>query len=473
MTPNRRAAWSRSLRFRLLAATLAALAVALVLAGIVLAGLFREHVLRQFELALTAQLDQVTARLEFDADGRPQLDSATLSDPRWSRPYSGLYWQLDEGLSTLRQGVLRSRSLWDDTLVLPHDVLSQGAVHVHEVTGPEGRGLLAVERTVIQNTEAPADAGSRWRLVVAGDLQETAGAVNRFNGVLMASLSALLILLCAAALTQVAVGLAPLRALQRGVTAVHEGRTARLEGPYPAEVQPLIDHFNDVLDRNTEVVLRARTQAGNLAHAIKTPLAALSQAASVASGQGAAAAELAGVVEEQVNVARRHVDWHLARARAAAAQGLPGAHVALPPVIDGLLRVMSRVHAGRNLRLLREPEDAGLAFAGEVQDLQEILGNLLDNACKWARHEVRIASSMIPGEGRRRLHIVIDDDGPGIDADRRETVMARGARLDESVPGSGLGLAIVQELVGLYGGSVTLGEASSGGLRVGLELPAA
>ncbi len=458
---------------------MAALAVALVLAGIVLAGLFREHVVRQFELTLTAQLDQVTARLEFDAEGRPQLDPATLSDPRWSRPYSGLYWQLDEGRSALRQGVLRSRSLWDDTLLLPHDVLRQGAVHVHELTGPEGRQLLAVERTVIRKAEAPADEASRWRLIVAADLHETAEAVARFNGVLTASLLALLILLCAAALAQVAVGLAPLRALKRGLAAVHEGRSARLEGQYPEEVQPLIDHFNDVLDRNTEVVARARTQAGNLAHAIKTPLAALSQAASVASAQGAAAAELASVVDEQVNVARRHVDWHLARARAAASQGLPGAHVALPPVIDGLLRVMARVHAGRNLRFVREPEEAGpagladLSFAGEVQDLQEILGNLLDNACKWARHEVRVAITLLTSDGSRRLHIVIDDDGPGIDVDRRETVMARGARLDESVPGSGLGLAIVQELVGLYGGSVTLGEAPSGGLRVGLELPAA
>ena len=462
--------WTRSLRFRLLAATLAALAMALVLAGLLLSSLFRDHVMRQFSQSLTAQLDQITARLEFDAAGQPQIDPQTLSDPRWSRPYSGLYWQVDAAGAAgavQQRGVLRSRSLWDATLSLPRDVLADGVVHVHEADGPDGARLLLVERTVTRD-----DARSTpWRLIVAADLRDTVAAVGRFNGVLATSLAALLALLSAAALAQVAIGLAPLRALQRTLATVHAGMATRLVGSFPSEVQPLVDDFNGVLDRNAEVVSRARTQAGNLAHAIKTPLAAMSQAAAVALQRPETGGELAALVEDQVDIARRHVDWHLARARAAAAQGVPGARVALQPVVSGLLRVLERVHAERGLALHCAPLAPDLAFAGEVQDLQEVLGNLLDNACKWARHEVRVSATATASASGGRLRIVIEDDGPGIAADRRDAVMARGARLDESVPGSGLGLAIVNELVGLYGGSLQLAAAPSGGLRIEVELP--
>jgi len=463
--------WTRSLRFRLLAATLTALAVALVLAGLLLSSLFRDHVMRQFSQSLTAQLDQITARLEFDAAGQPQIDPQALSDPRWSRPYSGLYWQVDGAGQVQQRGALRSRSLWDAALSLPNDVLADGVVHVHEGTGPDGAALLLVERTVKRDGGGGVAVGTPWRLTVAADVRETVAAVERFNGVLAASLATLFVLLCAAALAQIAIGLAPLHALQRTLAGVRAGTSPKLDGRFPSEVQPLVDDFNAVLDRNAEIVARARTQAGNLAHAIKTPLAAMSQASAVALQRPETGAELAALVEEQVGVARRHVDWHLARARAAAAQGVPGARVPLQPVIHGLMRVLERVHAERGIVLRCLPMAPDLAFAGEVQDLQEVLGNLLDNACKWARQEVQVSAASLGSGPGSRLQVVIDDDGPGIEADRRKSVMARGTRLDESVPGSGLGLAIVNELVGLYGGSVRLQAAPTGGLRVEVELP--
>ena len=317
---------------------------------------------------------------------------------------------------------------------------------------------------------ATAPSGACWWPLTCS---ETEAAVRRFNGVLAASLAGLLLLLCAAAVAQVAVGLAPLRALQRTLAGVRQGRSQRLDGQFPAELQPLIDDFNAVLERNAQVVARARTQAGNLAHAIKTPLAAMAQAAATAATRPGETTELAALVQEQTAVARRHVDWHLARSRAAAAHGLPGARVALAPVLAGLLRVMERVHAARGLRLVCEPVDPRFAFAGELQDLQEMLGNLLDNACQWARSEVRLGASLLAQPQGQRLSITIDDDGPGIDAARRDAVMARGVRLDESLPGSGLGLAIVHELAGLYGGRLTLGASDIGGLRVELALPGA
>ncbi|MBL8346545.1 MAG: sensor histidine kinase [Rubrivivax sp.] len=513
MSTVRSPAWRRSLRWRLLAATVVALLVALVLAGVLLAGLFRDHVQRQAVLTLTAQLDQVTARLEFDADGRPEIDATTLSDPRWSRPRSGLYWQIDEegaaggaGPGPVpRRGVLRSRSLWDATLGLPVDALADGAVDVHEVAGPQGEPLLVVERSVRRE----AGSAPRWRLIVAAEQGETRAAMQRFNGVLAASLAALLALLGAATWAQLAVGLAPLRTLQRAVAAVHDGRALRLEGVLPAEVQPLVDDFNAVLARNAEVVARARTQAGNLAHALKTPLAAMRQAATAAARDRAAAADLPGLVREQVDRGQRHVEWHLARSRAAAAQGLPGARVAVAPLLAGLVRVMEKVPAGRGLVLVVLPADAACRFAGEAEDLQEIVGNVLDNACKWARREVRVAvwtgiadeapheaggdtaqdaahdaahdtESETAGEtdpeaahGGPRLVIRIDDDGPGIAAEDRAAVLTRGTRLDESTPGTGLGLSIAAELVALYGGALDLHDAPQAGLRVLIRLPAA
>ncbi len=451
-----------SLRFRLLAATVVALGVALVLAGFLLAGLFRDHVMNQFELALTAQLDQLTARLELDATGQPQIDAQRLSDPRWQRPYSGLYWQLDRFSpdGQTRQAALRSRSLWDQSLALEADALADGQRHVHVGQGPQGQALLLVERTV-RIGEAP-DAG--WRLAVASDLAPTALAVRGFNRSLALSLAGLGLLLLLAALAQVTVGLAPLKALQRALNQVRDGHEPQLQGAFPDELQPLVQDFNTVLDRNAQTTERARTQAGNLAHALKTPLAVLAQAASDASARDA----LPTRVAEQVAVMQRQLNWQLARARAAATLGLPGQRTAVGPVLQGLLRVMGKVHAARDLHWHAPPPEDDALFAGEAQDLQDMLGNLLDNAGRWATSEVAVAAQRTGN----RLLITIDDNGPGIAPERRSAALTRGTRLDESAPGSGLGLHIVAELAGLYGGTLALDDSALGGLRVQLTLPA-
>ncbi|PJI98005.1 signal transduction histidine kinase [Acidovorax sp. 69] len=461
--------WLRSLRFRLLAVTLAGVAVAMVLAGVVLSGFFREHVQRQFEAALMLQLDQVTARLDFDALGQPVIAAQALSDPRWLTPYSGLYWQVDamapDGQGRL--GVLRSRSLWDASLALQVDALADGAVHAHEVAGPQGAPLLVLERTV---RAAGADA-ARWRLIVAADLQGTQAAIAQFTRVLSLSLAVLLALLAAAAWAQVAVGLKPLKALQRGLQDVRQARATQISGAFPDEVQPLVDDFNAVLGRNADVVERARTQAGNLAHALKTPLTVLEQAACAQAGRDGVT-ELATLVREQVQVARRHIDWHLARSRVAASAHLPGQRTPLEPVVAGLVRVMNKVHAGRGVDITLALPEAPLLFAGESQDLQEMLGNLLDNACKWARTTVRLQAQAHEASGQPgQIWIKVEDDGPGIGATQRAHAVERGVRLDESVPGSGLGLAIVQDLAVLYGGRLELEPADLGGLRVVLVLP--
>ncbi len=481
-----------SLRARLLALTLAGICVALLLSGWGLASLFTRHVQRQTEAMLRLQLDQLTGHVERAADGTPQVDASALLDPRWRRPSSGLYWQID---TPARRGAARSRSLWDSALVLPDDTPAPGELHVHRVAGPFEPGLIAIERVIVvpdvggdvvgdlavvapdAATQTPPDPAPPWRLIVAVDAAEVDAATRPFIGGLAASLALLGLLLMLAALAQVRLGLAPLRGLQRALAELRDGRQQRLVAPgpataFPAEVQPLIDDFNQVLERQSQGVARSRSQAGNLAHAVKTPLAVLAnQAAPHLQAEGALG-ELARSVVDQVDAARRQVDWHLARARSAALAGVSGLRTPVAPQVDALVRVMARVHQARELRIDWDADPPELAFLGESQDLQELLGNLIDNACKWARSRVVVDAAWDPAP-RARLRLQVDDDGPGLDAAQREAVLQRGVRADEQVPGHGLGLAIVRESVALHGGELSLDPSPLGGLRVTLWLPGA
>ena len=453
--------WRTSLRSRLVVGTLCWVIATVAIAGWSLGRLFREHVAAQFHAELRTHLDQLTANIALDADGRPLL-TLPLSDPRLSRPYSGCYWQVDgfgqgEGL----KGQLRSRSLWDHVLSVPQDKPADGEIHQHRIAGPDGQMLGMVERTI--HIDDAADGKSRsFRLIAAADETQMTEPVERFHGVLWLSLGVLVAGLALAVLMQVVVGLAPLGKLRRGLERIGKGEAQRIEGDYPAEIAPLVDEFNSVLEQNAAVVERARTQAGNLAHALKTPLSILANSTSGLDDP------LARTVREQVAGARRQIDYHLARAQAAANR-LPGTRTALAPVIDGLMRAMHRLHAEQALDLAVQPMADNPCFHGEVQDLQEMLGNLLENACKWARHRVEVNAGVAGGE----LWITIDDDGKGLPAAQRSAVLQRGVRADEQVPGSGLGLAIVSDLAQLYGGSVSLEDSPLGGLRARLTLPAA
>jgi signal transduction histidine kinase len=461
-----------SLRLRLLAGTVFWIAASIVVAGWGLASLFQRHVEAQFHAELKTHLDQLTAQLTLTADGRPAL-ALPLSDPRLSRPYSGCYWQVDllgDGNSASDAGRLRSRSLWDHVLAVPQDSPADGEIHQHRVVGPEGGMLGMVERSV-RIEDSPDGKARSFRLIAAADESQMAEPVARFSGALWLALSVLGGGLLLAALVQVYVGLAPLRKLRAALGKVRSGETQGLEGDFPVEIRPLIDEFNLVLAQNAEVVARARTQAGNLAHALKTPLSVLANAADCAdlAGHGDEEKAFARLVSEQIGTARRQVDYHLARAQAAATSRLPGVKTALLPLVEGLLRAMRSIHAERQLELTLREVPAALNFRGEAQDLQEMLGNLLDNACKWASCRVELAAQR-DGD---LLRITIDDDGSGLAAAQRDAVIRRGVRADEQVPGSGLGLAIVDDLARLYGGQIELGVSPLGGLRAVLILPAA
>ena len=290
--------------------------------------------------------------------------------------------------------------------------------------------------------------------------------VSRFSGAQWLALGALGAGLVTAAMVQVFVGLAPLQKLLAAPGKVRSGETQRLEGEFPTEVMPLVAEFNTVVAENADVVGRARTPAGNLAHALKTPLSVLFNAALPPDAQDRG---LCRLVIDQTGMARRQADYHLARLQAAASARIPGTRTPVSQIIEGLARTMRRIHADRQLVLTVMPASTSLSFRGEAQELQEMLGNLLDNACKWASHRLEISTCSEDDQ----LHIVVDDDGAGLAVEQRDAVIRRGARADEQVPGSGLGQAIIDDLVHLSGSPIVLADSPLGGLRSALVLPPA
>ena len=260
-------------------------------------------------------------------------------------------------------------------------------------------------------------------------------------------------------------GLSPFRLLRERLAAVRDGRTTRLEGEYPAEVEPLVADLNTLLEDRERRVARAVARAGDLAHGLKTPLAVLAQDVDRATAAGQP--ELAESLRRQVDRMRRQIDSHLAQARAAAASGSPiGARADVATCVRGLVRTMERLYAERGLTFAADVP-AGTVVRVPMEDLEEMLGNLLDNACKWSKGRVTVAASAAGGSVR----LTVDDDGPGLEASMRERVLQRGVRADQAAPGSGLGLAIVEDLADAYGGTIALDGSPIGGFRAVLTLP--
>ncbi|MDP2770862.1 MAG: sensor histidine kinase [Giesbergeria sp.] len=434
--------------------------LAIVLVGWGLRALFQDHVTQQLQAQLVMQLDHLSASVDWIPPGSVSVNPMA-ADPRLTQPLSGLYWQIDQLGAAPQAGVARSRSLWDQVLQLPEAPKSYptSGFNVLLLRDAQGHELLAVARTL----QLPEDDAPLLRLVVAGDKALLAEPLQRFTRMLLIALGLLALGLALAVAVQLQLALRPLQLLRARLAAVRSGAAGQLEGSFPQELQPLVNEFNHVLQENADMVQRARTQAGNLAHAVHTPLSILANAAAQENGP------LALLVQEQVATARRQVDYHLARARAAAAVRATGLSTPVLPPLRALLRTMERLHTERHLAFELAPQAQEGAFRGEEQDLYELLGNLIDNAGKSARQRVVVDVQLSAGQ----LCFTVDDDGPGIPEKEREHMFERGVQLDEQRPGSGLGLDIVRALAETYGGSVQALASPLGGARLRLCLPAA
>ncbi len=450
---------SNSLRFRLLGAAVAIIVLAVQLAGLVVLILFERNVVSLVHNELDTALDQLAASLSLQEDGTPSLTRA-LPDVRFRQRFAGRYWQL----SADDRPVLRSASLGD------------GALHVtartdtdawkQSVAGPDKQTLYASIRRIAPGPAAHWAAGKAYLLVVAMDAAEIR-TLDALNSQLLTNiffaLGLLALILIAAAWAQVSIGLHPLELLRTGVENIRVGKARRLSDDVPIEVQPLVTEANRLLEAQEKAIEEARARAGDLAHGLKTPLTALASVADELRRRQEP--DLAAEMAQQLKGLNAHVTRELTRTRSAANSAVQQKTL-VKPLSARLLKTMERLPRGDQLcwRLLCASD-----FAAPVEevDLAEMLGNLLDNARKWARSEVSVTAWSAAGD----IRLAVDDDGPGVLEADRAVVMRRGARLDETVPGSGLGLSITRAIAEAYGGTMALETSPGGGLRVLLSFP--
>ena len=428
---------------RLLALSVVTIAAALLLAWLALTILFERHIRMRLEEELISNTHSLVANLQWQ-DG--QLNVGTLlPDPRFERPLGGLYWQIDQEGGE----VLRSRSLWDASLPAPERILPTS----YEAIGPDGRKLFLHAAGF---TLATSEGEQRLRVTIGADYRQVDDAVGRFGNELGLALFLIGVALSAAATLQVGVGLTPLGALRAQISAIRAGRRLRLDPHVPKEVGPLVDEVNELLSAQEDALARARTQAGDLAHGLKTPLTILSSLtpALARAGQAESAQEL----DDQINDMRRRIDWQLARARLGSVRV---ATTDLDVLVNQLVDLVRRSPPGARLAW-DVAVGVGTVLPVDEVDAAEAIGNLLENAAKWARSTVRISADQRSGQ----TAICVEDDGPGVNPDDYDLILRRGVRLDDGVDGSGLGLAIVSDIVSAYAGHVELSRSELGGLAI-------
>ncbi|ODA66828.1 Sensor protein PhoQ [Methyloligella halotolerans] len=451
----------KSLAYRLFVSAAIWTLVVVPAAAILLISLYRHSVERNFDARLNAYLTGLVASSTAEGGTTPTAP-ANLGEPLFTIPFSGWYWQI----KLFKKGtppLFVSDSLLDQRLWLP-SVLGaepdENLIYRAYMKGPEGQRLRVLERQI--RLEGPNHRP--YSYAVAGDAAEIEKDLADFTTMLIAALALLGFGLVVATLFQVRFGLMPLRAVREDLAAIRSGKAERLEGDVPVEIQPLQKELNALIESNREIVERARTHVGNLAHALKTPLSVIGNEA---RGKRTA---LAKKVLEQTEIMRTQITHHLDRARMVARTTALGSVTDVPEVLEGLKRALSRIYSEKGMEIVLECPD-GMLFQGERQDLEEMTGNLMDNACKWGRDLVQV--TVAKDASGEHLVVTVDDDGPGLDATERDRAVQRGQRLDETKPGSGLGLSIVADLAHLYKGEFALEPSPNGGLRAKLTLPAA
>ncbi len=457
-----------SLAFRLFAASAVWTMIVLPLAGLLIYELYKADFQSNFDV----QLKKLVTSIAVDSiltEADRLVPPENRYEPLFEVTHSGWYWQIAP-LDAAGGPVLRSPSLATAELASPfrlgYPEDPETNMRWRNDVGPDGKPVRIVE--LVHALGAHADA-PRYSVLVAGPLEWFEAAVANFRLRLTTALALAGLGLVAMTLIQVRFGLRPLRQLEQALTDIRSGQAERLEGVVPFEIEPLRDELNALIGSNQAIIERARTQVGNLAHALKTPLAViLNEADGQKNPAGAKIVEQAGIMRDQIN-------HYLDRARMAARAGVIGRVTPVRPVVEPLVRVLERIHQDKGIKIEVNCPDI-YRFQGERQDLEEMLGNLVDNAAKWARSTVRLTVGMAPQDqrtGPRRLEVLVEDDGPGLSDEQLSRIGKRGMRLDETKPGSGLGLSIVIDLAQSYRGSFALERSDMGGLKARLELPAA
>ena len=481
---------SKSLTLRLALLAAAGCAAALLLAGILFTSLFRQAMEDTFDERLQDHMINVVGVIT--ERGIDQEAADQIEEPRFLETLSGWYWQI----RSVSHGevVAESQSLFGEILEETPIPPASGEIIARYMIGPNDVRLRTIERlvtgprtgprsgdeqqagkaenptsigdrTIVEQSENQDQTGAAYAVLIAGNADKLASEIAEFVWTVTVTLAIFALLLVGGAALLIRFGLRPLRDVRAALRRVRLGESASMEGEYPLEIEPLVSDMNALITSNREIVERSRTHVGNLAHALKTPIAVL-------QNEAAGKDQLSKQVREQVATMQHQITHHLDRAQMAAQSKVLGVVTPVAPIIDGLERVMRKVHQEKNLTI-NVHRQADLRFRGDRQDLEEMIGNLLDNACKWADSEIRLSATAETRGRDDRLIVTIDDDGPGLAGKEYEEALSRGRRMDQSVPGSGLGLSIVDELARVYGGRFQLQPANLGGLSAQLDLPLA
>ncbi|WP_305986392.1 ATP-binding protein [Roseibium sp. MMSF_3544] len=453
----------RSLAARLVVVAAVWSTVALAFAGVFLVSLYQRASERAFDAqleihikALISEMLEAGANADADPVVQPVKAPAYRGDPRFSLPLSGWYWTVRRADSP--SILYASESLVGDPLNTPP--IGNGDSSVGFITGPTGDEIRVLQQRI--------SIGDVAYVIAVG--AATAGFwadVTEFSRMVTLTLCIVGLGLILAIFLQVRVGLKPLSRLRSSLSAVRLGEAERIDEALPREIAPLAVELNALIVSNKEIVERARTHVGNLAHGLKTPLSVISNEARAAEGP------LADKVTEQAAIMSTQIQHHLERARMAAQRRVIGVSCETEPVMARLIRAMGKIYQDKGVSVGFE-QSGDIRFRGESQDLEEMSGNLIDNACKWATSKVSVNLVPLddPATNREMFAVTVEDDGPGLSPEERAEAVKRGRRLDETVPGTGLGLSIVADLAALYGGSLELDGSALGGLKARLVLPA-
>ncbi|TPP11781.1 sensor histidine kinase [Rhizobium glycinendophyticum] len=446
---------NRSIRIRFVIVSLLSVAAALSLAAFAFVELFTRSIEHRLDQELTDHLNNIAGQIEFAPDGAVRLPDRP-TDIRFSTPYGGLYWQMTDDS---RGTQTRSASLWDYALPLPDDPQETGTVHRYNLPGPDGETLLVQERKII--ARAP-DGERSLRLAVAIDTATVTEARQAFVADIIPYILALAVFLVAASVAQLTFGLKPLSAIGEGLERIRARQATRLTGPLPGELMPVVDAMNRLLDDQDVLIARARARAADLAHGLKTPLTVLANDAGTLQERGEV--EIGAELAHLASVMRNHVDRELARARIAATASLRTADADLGQCVAMIVRTLKRTPDGERLGwTIAVPE--GLKLGVDPSDLQELIGNIIENAVKWAKGRIDIETSTSPSG----VNLVIADDGPGVGITDLKRMTERGVRLDSRMPGTGIGLSIAGDIADVYGIGIEITNGESAGLRVSLH----
>jgi len=443
----------------------------LILAAMALTWVYQSSTYRIFDDPIESAVTSLIAAAEIPEMAK-DIEQTILvrepTDPRYQQALSGRYWLIgrlsEDGSIT---PIKASRSLLDETLLLSErdaqHIISMPGVDIKaRATGPDNEPLRVNAQNIILS-----NLDSQPLLVLAAvDSRPATQAVRNFGGIAIFLMAILTLGLVSAVFIQVRLGLKPLFNLRDDVTDVREGRSDRVGQHYPKEIQPLATELNFLIDHNKDVVERARTHVSNLAHALKTPIAVLMNESAAQKGSKAPFAE---IVSRQTQSMHSQVEHHLRRARAAARGQTIGVSSDVSETVESLARTMPRIYRAKDFDLSVIVEE-GLAFRGEKRDLEDMVGNLMDNACKWSVSRVKLTAHTM-GPDVSQFVLSVEDDGPGIADEDYKNALKRGIRLDEATPGTGFGLSIVDDLAQAYKGSLALARSDMGGLKATLTLP--